>query len=348
MSTFQPSRLERIQALLAERHEPGYRYEQICRALFVQHVRGFHHITSVPPPLRLALEARLGEVLALRPVAHSQAAQAIKVLFELHDGRRIEAVHMRYRAGHTALCISSQAGCALACAFCATGAVGFYRHLSADEIADQVLYFLQRGHRPKSVSFMGMGEPLANPHTFDALRLLADARLFGLSARRLSVSTVGVVPGIERLTREFPQVNLAFSLHSPFDDERSRLVPLNRRHPIEEIFGALDRHVAVTHRKVFVAYLLLQGVNDSLQHAGALAELLKGRGAASDYYHVNLLRYNPAQGAPGTFRRTPPETMRNFVRVLRSAGVNVTARQSFGVDIDAACGQLHAEYYRKL
>jgi 23S rRNA (adenine-C8)-methyltransferase len=194
---------------------------------------------------------------------------------------------------------------------------------------------------------MGMGEPLINPYTFDALSMLTNKNLFNMSPRRLSVSTVGVIPGIEQLAEKFPQVNLAFSLHSPFNEQRDMLVPLNKTYPLEHVMPVLDRHILMTHRKVFIAYLILDGYNDSAEHARAVIDLLQGRHRLSHLYHVNLLRYNPAQGIPNNFIRTDENNLRRFMQSLRAAGLSVTARQSFGVDIDAACGQLFAHYEKR-
>lgn len=338
----QSFRWDAIAALVAARGEPPYRLEQIRRALYRSDVLTYSRMTFLPRPLRHALADNLGDaVLSLEPTSVQEAEQATKVLFRLRDGRLIETVRMRYRKGHVALCISSQVGCALGCAFCATAARGLERNLSADEITDQVLYFQKRGDPIRSVSFMGMGEPLVNPDTFVALAALRDPHGLNLGLRRVSLSTVGIVPGLERLTREYPQVNLSFSLHSPFPHERLALMPITRTYVPRDVLARLDRHLETTRRKVFVAYLLISGFNDSPRHAAALAELLHGRHAYAHLYHVNLLRYNPARGVPSRFR-TDEAVLKQFKKKLEHGGLNVTVRQSFGATIDAACGQLYA------
>lgn len=337
-------RLEKIRQLLAERNEPDYRYRQICAALFGKYVPHYREITELPLSLREALSATLGdEVLTLRPVDTQESPEATKALFGLADGERVETVLLRGRQEDTTLCISSQVGCVCGCDFCATGAIGFKRNLNADEIADQALYFLQQGQRLHGLSLMGMGEPLLNPASFDALQMLADKKLFGMSQRSLNVSTVGVTPGIARITAELPQVNLAFSLHTPFSPERDRLVPLNRKYPLGEVMAALDRHIAATHRKVFIVYALFDGVNDTPGHAQALAALLRGRGEFGYLYHVNLMRYNPHTGGGGEYR-TSETNLNTFRGLLEAAGVKVTVRHSPGAEIAAACGQLYAKY----
>ncbi len=335
----------RLRAFLNRQGEPDYRFRQITRAVFERRIGRFDAITTLPRPLRDALCAEFGpEVLSIRPVAASESPQAKKVLFELHDGHRIEAVAMRYKAGWESFCISSQSGCGLGCTFCATGAIGLKRNLTADEVTDQILHFYLEGSSIDSVALMGMGEALANPHTFDALEIFTDDALFDLSPRRLTLSTVGIVPAIRELTARFPQINLTFSLHSPFDAQRSELVPLNARYPIAEVMKALDEHIQKTRRRVFIAYWMLHGVTDTPAHADALAALLKGRGDWDYLYHVNLIRYNPAVGTPAAYERTDKDALAAFQGRLTGAGIHVTVRQSFGTDIDAACGQLYGRY----
>ena len=188
---------------------------------------------------------------------------------------------------------------------------------------------------------MGMGEALANPHIFDAITILTDPHLFGLGHRRITISTIGLLPGIDRLTREFPQVNLTFSLHSPFDDQRSELMPINDRFPIRDVLKALDRHIRHTGRKVYIAYILLRGVNDSAEHAEAVAELLRGRGPGEHLYHVNLIPFNSTEVTPDSYRQSDSDRIEAFVRILKSKGIGFTIRTQFGSDIDAACGQLY-------
>eukprot|EP00427_Karlodinium_veneficum_P035249 CAMPEP_0169294334 /NCGR_PEP_ID=MMETSP1016-20121227/63849_1 /TAXON_ID=342587 /ORGANISM="Karlodinium micrum, Strain CCMP2283" /LENGTH=338 /DNA_ID=CAMNT_0009385247 /DNA_START=141 /DNA_END=1153 /DNA_ORIENTATION=+ len=301
---------------------------------------------DIPIGLRLSLEDRFGRhVTSFSPESKSEGDNAQKVLFRSKkDDVRVEAVSLRFQT-HRSLCISSQAGCAFQCAFCATGKVGLKRQLDADEVSDQVLYFLQKQQKIDGVSLMGMGEPLANPRIFDAIRVLTHSSLFSFSSRRLNVSTVGVVPGILKLTEDFPQVNLAFSLHSPFTEERNRLVPLNRMYPMAQVFDVLDQRIRRTGRRVWVAYLLLQGQNDSLDHAKALASLIRSRPMETRYlYHVNLLPYNVGKNVPNRYSRTGEAEIETFQQVLQQAGISSSYRNSFGHGIDAACGQLFAGY----
>lgn len=339
------TKYHRLRDWISERNLPNYRFTQIVQAIFRERISEFDRMIALPKKMRRELVAEFGKsILSIRPIAANRAPQATKYLFELPDHHAVETVAMKYKAGWNSFCISSQAGCGLGCTFCATGAIGLKRSLSADEIAEQILYFHLARDTIDSVSFMGMGEPFANPETFDALGTLTNLDLFGLSTRRITVSTVGLIPGIRRLTNEFPQVNLVFSLHSPFDEERNQLIPLNRIYPLEQVMASLDEHIWRTKRQVSLAYLLLSGANDSPAHVEALISLLKGRGVWDYMYHVNLIRYNPAVGAPESYTAPEHSAAYHFMQRLVRGGINVSMRQSFGANIDAACGQLHGRY----
>lgn len=339
-------RVRAIQEFLTARGEPTWRTKQVLHGIYKAHKHKWHAIEGLPSGLRWQLKDHFGKYVnsfVPGPLAEGDFAQKV-LLKSLRDEARVEAVSLRFKT-HTSLCISSQVGCAFQCAFCATGRVGLKRQLDADEISDQVHYFLQRGQKVDGVSLMGMGEPLANPRIFDALKILTSPDLYGFSCRRMNVSTVGVVPGIQKLTEELPQVNLAFSLHSPFTDERNQLVPLNRMYPMKVVFDALDRRIQKTGRRVWISYLLLKGQNDSADHARALVELLRGRPSETRYlYHVNLLPYNIGRSVPEDFGRSEPSGVETFQQILQQNSVSNSYRNSFGHGIDAACGQLFAGY----
>lgn len=332
----------KIGQLLKSLKQPDYRYRQIMDAVFKQRIASFEQMTLLPRPLREVLRREIGErVSGITPILEKSSSQVHKVLFSIDGGERVEAVRLSYRRGWESYCISSQCGCGFGCRFCATGTMGLRRNLTADEITDQLLEFHLRGYPLDSVSFMGMGEALANPQLFDALHLLTDPQLFGLGHRRITVSTIGILPGIQRLGDEFPQVNLTFSLHSPFDEQRSQLMPINDRFPLQEVLSALDRHIRKTGRKVYIACILLRGVNDSPEHAEAVASLLRGRGEGEHLYHVNLIPYNSTDATPQHYESSDRSLVNRFVRILKSKGIHVTVRTQFGGDIDAACGQLY-------
>ena len=338
------TKLERCKELLGCWEQPDYRYRQILHAVFQNRISRFRDMTVLPGELRERLRRELGEtVLTLRPVRERCSGQADKLLFELEDGSRIETVRLHYQKGWESFCISSQCGCAFGCKFCATGTMGKLRDLTAWEIVEQLLYFHLQGHRLDSVSFMGMGEPLQNPHLTKALSLLTDPALFGLSQRRITVSTVGVAPGLRKLMAEFPQVNLAYSLHAPEPALRKRLMPVENRWPMEQILPLLNTHMLRTRRRVFLAYILLRGINDSPVHAGKLARLLRQNLKVLPLYHVDLIPYNETSHSGGIFAAPDRERVGEFLRVLRQAGISCSARTQFGSDISAACGQLYAE-----
>jgi len=340
-----------LAAWLQARGEPAYRTEQVLRGAHRPDVTSFDDLTDVPAPLR----AELAAAFRFSTIADTHAVGAdggltAKAVHELEDGQRIESVLMRYPArgassSRTTICISSQAGCAVACPFCATGQAGFGRQLSAGEIVDQVLHW----HRPPwqalgdasgghyNVVFMGMGEPLNNAdRVFDAVRLLNDPRRLGIGARHITVSTSGVVPGMDRMVDELPQVNLAISLHASTDELRDELVPINRKWPISQVIGAGRRFADRTGRRVSLEYVMIDGLNDTDEQAAGLSELARGWRC-----HVNLIPLNPTPGS--RWSGTPVAGIERFVRILRSGGITVTVRDTRGREIEAACGQLHAQ-----
>jgi 23S rRNA (adenine2503-C2)-methyltransferase len=278
--------------------------------------------------------------LAVRQVANDGTT---KLLLRLGDGRTVESVLMPdFRADRAAGCLSSQVGCAMGCDFCATTKTGFERHLTAGEIVEQFLALRREAHavgrKLQTVVFMGMGEPLLNlDAVLEAVRRLADNALGALGWRQITVSTVGIVPGIDALTATGLNIHLAVSLHAPDDATRARLLPMGKRFPIADILAAADRFQASRGRPVTIQYCLLAGVNDSPDHARLLAELLGPR-----RMHVNLLRYNPTglslRGV--AYEPSSDETAEAFVEVLRARKLVAHFRRSRGPDIDAACGQL--------
>jgi len=323
--------LERLDTLLAKRGEPSFRSRQIWEWA-AGGARSYAEMTNLPAPLREALEGELPlSTLTVEREARSRDGTR-KALFETVDGRPLEAVLMRYRDGRRSLCLSSQSGCPLTCNFCATGRMAFGRNLTASEILDQALHFRRIGPVDHCV-FMGMGEPLMN---LDAV-LAACERLpeIGISTAHTTISTVGWVPGIERLATEGPRVRLALSLHAAEGDVRSRLMPVNDRFPLAEVIEACLRWREARNRRVYVEYLMLAGVNDDPDQALVLAEVLQPREA----FKVNLIPFNPT---PGEFSGSSREAIDAFRRVLRDRGIPTTVRLTRGRDIEAACGQLAA------
>ncbi len=346
---------EQLAAWLLARGEPSYRAAQLLAGAHRPEVTGFEEISELPHALRSAAEGayRFSSIAATH-VLSADAGMTAKAVHQLHDGQRVESVLMRYpsrgrAAARTTICISSQAGCAVGCPFCATGQAGFGRQLSSGEIVDQVLHWhrapwqaLGSSWRPGAgghynVVFMGMGEPLNNAdRVFAAVRLLNDPARLGIGARHITVSTSGVVPGIDRMVDELPQVNLAISLHAPFDGLRNELVPLNRKWPVAELIDAGRRFAARTGRRVSLEYVLIDGVNDADEHATALGRLAQGW-----LSHVNLIPLNPTPGS--RWSGSSSARVSSFTALVRAAGVPVTVRDTRGREIDAACGQLHAQ-----
>jgi 23S rRNA (adenine2503-C2)-methyltransferase len=343
-----------LEAWLASSGQPAYRAKQIRDSMWRQHVANPEELHTLPAALREMLgQAFRADTIVADEVTVADGGLTEKTLHRLSDGALIESVLMHYpargfrasgrpehRERHT-LCISSQAGCAVGCPFCATGELGFGRDLETAEILDQVRHAVRRlapdHRRLTNVVFMGMGEPLLNlDRVLEAVARLADARRLGLGARHVVVSTSGVVPGIRRLTQLGPQFTLAISLHAARDALRDVLVPLNRRWPVAEVVAAARDHARVTGRRVSYEYVMISGVNDTDIDADALSHLLRG-----DLAHVNLIPMNPVAHTP--WQASSPERIAEFAARVRHYGVGVTIRANRGQDAGAACGQLAAD-----
>lgn len=312
--------------------EPSYRVRQVWDGLHRRALRPAE-MTDLPAALRRRLEEALTPGLSEASRRTADHGDTVKWLWTLADGRRIETVLMAYRDRVT-VCVSTQAGCAMGCAFCATGQAGYERHLTAGEIVEQVVVAVReaRPRRLSNVVFMGMGEPLANyGRTWAAVERIHDD--LGISSRHLTVSTVGIVPGIRRLAAERLPVNLALSLHAANDELRDELVPVNRRYPLGALAGACAAYVSATGRRLSIEWALIDGTNDRHRDMVELAAFARPLGA-----HVNLIPLNPTPGYP--VRGSPPRRVREARDELLALGVNATVRATRGVAIDAACGQL--------
>lgn len=340
MATRYDLRRDELERLLADvaGTVPRYRVDQVWSGLH-ERLTEPAEWTDLPKSLRTTLADHLP--LALTPVTESVSddGDTVKFLWELDGGSRIETVLMLYPDRAT-VCVSSQAGCAMGCGFCATGQAGFTRHLTTGEIVEQVVHATRRARsrerRVSNVVFMGMGEPLANePAVWSAVeRLHGD---LGLSARSITVSTVGIVPGIRSLAARPLPVNLAVSLHAANDTLRDELVPINRRYPIEMLMEACSEYLAVKHRRISFEWAMIDGVNDRPSDAVELAALCRRLRPGA---HVNLIPLNPTPGYPTT--GTPLRRVHEFRDQLETLGANATVRRNRGTDIDAACGQLAA------
>ncbi len=332
---------------LSERDVPEYRARQIADGLWGGTVDSMDGLLTLPAALRSDLEdAFRFDTVGDTELKEADGGLTEKALHRLADGALIESVLMHYparpgsRERHT-LCISSQAGCAVGCPFCATGELGFGRDLEVAEIVDQVRSAARRlvasGRRLTNIVFMGMGEPLLNlDRVLAAIEALNDPERFGLGARHITVSTSGVVPGMRRLTALGPQFTLAVSLHAARDPLRDVLVPLNRRWPVAEVVAAARNHARSTGRRISYEVTMIGGVNDTETDAVAMADLLRG-----DHAHVNLIPMNPVAHTP--WSASPMPVIEQFAATLRGAGIETTIRRNRGQEVGAACGQLAAE-----
>ena len=319
-----------LQQVLSARGEPAYRAAQVWEWA-ARGVAGYDAMTNVPARLRAALAEEVPfTTLSLETEARSKDG-TVKALFRTHDGHPVEAVLMRYRDGRRSLCLSSQSGCPLTCTFCATGQMRFGRNLTASEMLDQALHF-RRVEAVDHAVFMGMGEPFLNyDEVIAAARRLPDV---GITHRRTTISTVGWLPGLKRFVDEVEEpIRLALSLHAADPKLRSQLMPVNDRYPLADVLAECRRHVELRHRKVYVEYVMLAGVNDSPEQARQLAALLDPKA-----FKVNLIPYNPT----GQFEGSSRDAIAAFKHVLDRARLPATVRLTRGRDIAAACGQLAA------
>lgn len=320
----------------------SYRAKQIWHAIYQQKIQKPAEMSTIPKTLREVLETEFSfQSLELIHLAHSKDLRTVKALFQISPGINIEAVLMKYKHRSTA-CISSQSGCGMGCPFCATGKLGFLAQLSSGQIIEQVLYFArdlkETDHDISNIVLMGMGEPFHNYEaTMGALDRLNDPTSCSYGARRITVSTVGIIPGIERFTREGRRENLAVSLHAANNPLRNDLVPINKKYPLEDLMVASKAYVNSSHRRISFEWALIDGVNDRLDHAKELIRLVDGL-----LCHINLIPLNPIPA----YRRAPSSQQRakSFCNYLQSQGIPCTIRISRGVDIRAGCGQLAAEY----
>ncbi|CAG1012044.1 putative dual-specificity RNA methyltransferase RlmN [Anaerolineae bacterium] len=334
--------LEGLSALIKSWGQPSYRAKQVWEWLYQHKVERFEQMTSLPKALRerLETETRLG---TLEPVAEqfSIDGQTVKRLFRLTDGQLIESVLMEYDDGRRTACISTQAGCAMGCVFCATGQMGFVRHLTEGEIVQQALYFArhleEENERLSNIVLMGMGEPLHNyDHTLAAIHKLNDPTGLNIGQRHITLSTVGLVPEMRRFADEGLQVGLAISLHAATDGERSALLPVNKRYPIESVIDAARYYVDKSGRRVTFEWALIRGENDTVEQARKLGLLLRGL-----LCHVNMIPLNPTGGYDG--QPSDPERVSAFQAELAVWGVTSTVRVRRGIDIQAGCGQLKTQ-----
>lgn len=317
--------------------EPSFRLNQAKKAVFQDLIGNWQQVSVLPLALRQRLAAECSlEIRAETFVSDNK--ETVKALIALNDGLKIETVLMRHKDRNT-ICVSSMVGCPLACEFCATGKMGFKRNLTADEIVEQVLFFNRYLKKEKqkvnSVVFMGMGEPFLNyDNVLGAIRVLNGREYFSIGARHISISTVGVVEGIRKLTEESLQVNLAISLHAPNDGLRTKIMPVNKKYPLEQLLAAVKQYLAKTKRKVMFEYIMIKGVNDAPELARELIRLLLV--LPKSWFMVNLISYNPT----GIFKPASGDRIKEFRQILETHGIETTQRYRFGRGIKAACGQL--------
>ncbi|MDD4662212.1 MAG: 23S rRNA (adenine(2503)-C(2))-methyltransferase RlmN [Candidatus Pacebacteria bacterium] len=307
--------------------EPAFRKKQIEKLIYQDAITSWDKATVLPLKTREELKEKTSLEINAKVFKSKDVKRA---LITLNDGFEIETVLMKHE-DRTTVCVSSQVGCALGCKFCATGKLGLKRSLSTEEILEQVLFF-KREEKINNIVFMGMGEPFLNyDNVLNAIRILNSENAFNIGARHISISTVGIIEGINKLSNENLQVNLAISLHAPNNKIRTQIMPVSNKYPMDKVLKAVDKYIKKTNRKVMFEYTLIEKINDSLNDAKELAKLMR-----HPLYLVNLIKYNNTE----EFKAPSNETIKKFKAYLEKGGIYVTERYRFGGDIHAACGQL--------
>ena len=320
-------------------NEPKYRLKQVKEAVFGNLIESWSEASNLPAKLIERLNKECSLLISAEIIKSGDKGDVLKAVIALDDDSKIESVLMRHDGGRSTVCVSSQVGCSVKCSFCATGSSGFKRNLTEYEIIEQVLFFSRYlknkyDERVSNIVFMGMGEPFLNyENVISAIKILNDKDGLNIGARKISISTSGIIEGIEKLAEEKLQVNLALSLHAPNDELRSKLMPVNKKYPLKDVLKAIKKYTKKTSRQVMFEYILLRGVNDTEEHAKKLAYLMKGQ-----LHFVNLIVYNPV----GKSRMLPSSSrdVKKFKEILEMQGILVGQRYHFGGQIKAACGQL--------
>ncbi len=327
-----------LMKLLQEFDQPAFRAKQIWQGIYQSLWTDMSDFSNLPLSLRDRISDQYSLAgLSLEKELSSSDGQTHKYLYSLADGKAIETVLMAYHDRNT-VCISSQVGCAMGCKFCATGNMGFIRNLTTGEIVEQVIksavILLSNGEKLTNVVFMGMGEPFHNYQAVqEAIVILNDPDGFGMGKRRFTISTVGIVSGIKKLTEERSQINLALSLHAADDQLRSTIVPVNSKYNISTLMRACDEYLEITKRRITIEWALIDGVNDTVEQARKLVDLIKGK-----LFHVNLIQLNPVDHYSG--KPTQDQNAKDFQNIVEAAGITCTIRLRRGIDIQAGCGQL--------
>lgn len=334
----------KLEEKLKSSNQPKFRLSQIKKAIYKDGVSLFSEISTLPKDFREELDRKI-KILSFsaEKILKSMDGRSIKAMLKLGDGNLIETVLISPKPDTWSACISSQVGCPLGCGFCATGRGGFKRNLTSEEISDQALFWRQYIRKNKipgifsSIVYMGMGEPFLNwENVRSSLEDLINPDLFGLGSRSISVSTAGLTDGIEKMAKAFPQINLAISLHFGNDEKRSTYMPINKKHNLANLKNGIENYFRKTRRKIFLEYILLDGINDSRQDADDLIKFIKSVGS-NHLLHINLIRYNATSR---DLRPTSTNNTQKFKDYLLRNKINVTIRKGLGEDIQGACGQL--------
>lgn len=337
------SKYEKLRKFVIDNSYSMDEYKLILNSIFRKRIWKFEEIEDIAPDLKKKIVKEFwNNVCNVIPIYEKKYGKANKVIYQIDAWERIEAINLSFREDWEDFCISSQCWCNFWCDFCSTWKMWLKRNLSIDEITDQILYFYLKWKEINWISFMWMWEPLANPNIFSAIKDLTNPDLFGVNQDSITISTIWIIPNMYKLYDAFPDINLTFSLHSPFTDQRTKLMPINAIYPLYDVIKALDDYIKLTGKEVYLAYTLLNWINDSKEHAEGIFDLLQKHSSVDlSFYHVDLISYNSSSENTSVYNQCNEQVIDTFIWILNFKWISTSVRNQFWTEIGAGCWQLY-------
>ena len=337
------SKFEKLKSFIMDNGYSMVEYKSILNSIFRKKIWKYEEIVGIPVDLKDNIMQNFwNEICSINPIYIKNYEKANKIIFQINGWEKIETVNLSFRKDWEDYCISSQCWCNFGCDFCSTGKMGLRRNLTVEEITDQILYFYLKWKKSNWISFMWMWEPLSNPNIFNAIKELTDQELFGLNQDIITISTIWIIPNMYKLFDTFPNINLTFSLHSPFTEQRTKLMPINAIFPLYDVIKALDDYIKLTGKEVYLAYTLINWINDSKEHAEEIFNLLHEHSSVDlSFYHIDLIPYNSSSENSTYYKQCNKQRLNNFIEVLNSKWISNSVRSQFWTEINAGCWQLY-------